>query len=456
MAKKKDITRIEDLGEFHHEDDHEVDELLEQNSPPPISKLPEDPQDEYEGEDEFEDDSTEFNMTESSELSEDSFGASHDEDQEDLQDDFQSQYQEDFQGDSQEKLQENFQEDLQEIASEGSQEDFHDDFHDDFQEDFQADPQEDFQENFQEDIPDNQTDELNNISQDSFRDDNTGETNPIANDNANDNLDNRSVHKQERPQMQPQAVETIATVQATPAPVNKSYDLKELSYGTLGQGHGPPFSILIKLKDKNYIQHILELLDKSGITNDENHDEYQTRLENGELLISQLSEYSAIYLAHRLKQFKAELQVGLSHLIHQSSSYNEEENAGIAGVTQLNANKQVFTNYLSDIVISTSESPIEFDHENLGLIQASRLLSEYQMQKVPALQNQDNLEKSNEYLEYKEIFEELIAEIKHQAKLKGANLVANANFQVTPILSEADESGDQKYHLFFQGSLIKL
>ena len=70
---------------------------------------------------------------------------------------------------------------------------------------------------------------------------------------------------------------------------------ENISYGHVSTGGNPPFSMIIEgikyLEDANEITDILQ---EHGVINDSNKNIFSTSIQNGSLLLSQISEYAAI------------------------------------------------------------------------------------------------------------------------------------------------------------------
>jgi len=100
---------------------------------------------------------------------------------------------------------------------------------------------------------------------------------------------------------------------------------ENLTYGNVTKGGNPPFTIMLKKikfkEDKTDIENILR---EHGLLNNDNEKLYLQSLEGGSLLLSQISEYSAIYLTHKFRRFDLEIVMGLSDEIHPSKSYDHE------------------------------------------------------------------------------------------------------------------------------------
>ncbi len=137
-------------------------------------------------------------------------------------------------------------------------------------------------------------------------------------------------------------IEESQPVKISPVEIKK--ELTEfhdhLSYGILAEGSGPPFAIAIKnikpYQEKNIIKH----LEKLGVIQDNNRNDYLDSINTGSVLISQLSEYCAIYLYHQLRTYDLEMELGLVNEIQTPKSYSVDDNKGSPGKGFLNQNKK--------------------------------------------------------------------------------------------------------------------
>jgi hypothetical protein len=96
---------------------------------------------------------------------------------------------------------------------------------------------------------------------------------------------------------------------------------QNFSYGQTQVGGNPPFSLIIRnLKYSEEAQDLLIILRELGIVTDQNTENAAKSLELGSMLIPQISEYSAIILAHKLRRFDCDIEVGLSDEVHPPKS----------------------------------------------------------------------------------------------------------------------------------------
>ncbi len=247
---------------------------------------------------------------------------------------------------------------------------------------------------------------------------------------------------------------------AKPSPDFKTENFNEvqqyarsLTYGAMTQGGNPPFSIVLRhIKYQEDCEDILIIMRDHGLVNDDSEKEMKRALESGSLLVSQLSEYSAIYLAHRLRRFDLELQLGLSDELHPSKSYGREQER-LINRTSLKQNHhesfQASTHSidLNSIIITTSATlPGQQVLRYLGVITEHALVDEAQLQKLSIDNNSD---------ETSEIYDLLAQRLKGKVLRKGGNALLGLNYQLTPM---ANSMGDHKiaYKVTCSGTAVFL
>ena len=139
----------------------------------------------------------------------------------------------------------------------------------------------------------------------------------------------------------------------TPSPVytppEKEYktpetfeDLKKFSESSSFSGMAtegnPSFSVLIK--NVRYIEDVNDIISLMRELNLLSDSEEQTRgrLMRGMLLVPRISEYAAIFLAHKLRRFDIDIQIGLSDEIHPPK-HQETPETGIVSKFNLYQNQ---------------------------------------------------------------------------------------------------------------------
>ena len=136
---------------------------------------------------------------------------------------------------------------------------------------------------------------------------------------------------------------------------------QNFSYGKASVGGGnPPYSIIARhIKYKEEADDILELLREFGVVNAQNEKDTERSLELGSLIVPQISEYTAIVLAHKLRRFDLDLEVGLSDEVHPSKS-GESNPRGLLKKDNLKQNRAEslklsdIDTSIKDIIVTTS------------------------------------------------------------------------------------------------------
>ena len=281
---------------------------------------------------------------------------------------------------------------------------------------------------------------------------------------------------------------------STPKGQENFEDLKNfveaMSYGMVKSGGNPPYSIILKdICYKEDIQDIEILLKDHGIITKENESQYKKSLSIGQLLIPQLSEYSAIYLAHKLRRFSGNLSAGLSEEIRPPKNY-QENMRGIVSKENLQQNRsemQVMQNQIKpqEVILSTSGlidgKTIE---QYLGIISEHTILDEsllarYELKSyletnlekeqgsseiAKALnelkaqwEKSTNTNKKDEKLKNGPGLEDIYFDLAQKLRPKAAQLKGNAvigiNYQITP-LTHSGLDTQAKYKITCSGSVV--
>lgn len=227
-------------------------------------------------------------------------------------------------------------------------------------------------------------------------------------------------------------------------------DLKKFSETSSFSGMSalgnPSFSVLIKnVRFIEDINDIITLLKELELLSD-TEESTKNRLQRGTLLVSRISEYAAIYLAHKLRRFDIDIQVGLSDEI-QSPKHQEAPETGIVSKFNLYQNQSHHFHFddpkleLSDIIIASSSS-LE-GHQVLRYIGVA---SEHKMLEGHIVEDESSDEVPHHY-------QELAQKLKAHALKSRANAVVGLNYQLTPIPTEYGVRG-HKYRLTCTGNLV--
>jgi uncharacterized protein YbjQ (UPF0145 family) len=218
-----------------------------------------------------------------------------------------------------------------------------------------------------------------------------------------------------------------------------------ITYGHVSTGGNPPFSII--LRNIKYIEDardILIILKEHGIVTPETQESTQKGLNQGQLLVSQISEYSAIYLAHRFRRFDLDVKIGLSDQLHPSKSYDSQER-GLVSRINLRQNHQVdmdFTQKIvqaDDIIMVTGQELHQFSIlRYLGMIHTHRSAGQQH------IEDNDQLN---------ELYDELARLLKNEAHKLQANAVLSIQYQMTA-LPLTDPQDDITYKVTCTGNAV--
>jgi hypothetical protein len=123
----------------------------------------------------------------------------------------------------------------------------------------------------------------------------------------------------------------------------------------------PPFSVIARqirfLEDSD---DILILLKETGFPEDM-MDQFKKQIERGTLLIPRVSEFTAIYLCHKLRRLKLELTMGLSDVLHPPKN-SQDNDKGLVSRRSLGQNQHHKFEFKTDtadaknIILSTLSS----------------------------------------------------------------------------------------------------
>lgn len=434
--KKKDLTRLEDISEFLHElNDPEVDKLLaedevtEEHELADIDSLPDLPDGDQLEDDPFAQEDQHFEENPPEDAPED---APEDE----------NEYQNDEENEDQEPEEE--QEESHSLS-----EDFDQDQEDSFDSDFENDNDNDL---FSNDFEDNQLDQ----QQDDTFDDQFEQTDQdslttseqedlpeqeVFEDKKENSIDLDPIDS--RPKSPPQ----------TPPPARESFtDVKafagSLSYGAISAAGNPPFSLAIRhIKYREDMEDILIILKEHGIVQDSNEEEYRKSMEMGSLLISQMSEYAAIFLAHKLRRFDLDIQMGLSEEIHPSKSY-QQTHKGLSSKEGLKKSRSVHLNIENiqinqdEILVTTHPTPYGYHISQYRGVCVERMTLEH-----------SQIETVNDPSQTADCYREIIERMKEKALEAKANALTGLSFQLTAHKNGQTNEQQQKFELLASATM---
>lgn len=273
------------------------------------------------------------------------------------------------------------------------------------------------------------------------------------------------VEPEPEPEPEPKAVQ--APPRAAP---EKFEDIRQFGesivYGKITAGGNPPYSVMIQnIKFQEDAEDIAILLREIGLLNNDNEQAYTEALKNGALLVSQLGEYAAIYLAHKLRRFDLELRLGLSEEIHPSKNYEGSEK-GLVRKDNLRQNKQetlslqLAPQRLENILVMTANTPEGYRvHRYLGIVTSHRFIQESDLianeGEEPILFDDLEVKELAEHHFSKptphELYQSLALELRQEAMKLKANAVIGITFSLTPLI-EKDPEHQQRYKVTCTGN----
>lgn len=239
-----------------------------------------------------------------------------------------------------------------------------------------------------------------------------------------------------------------------------------LTYGLVSTGGNPPYSLIVQgIKFEEDAEDILIVLREHGLVTDENEETMQQGLEHGAILISQISEYSAIYLCHRLRRFDVELMMGLSDELHPSKSY-ERDGKGLVSRFNLNQN--------SDEEINLDNNPVDIDHiivtttptlegyvikKYLEVISSHTIVNEDELKRLTISNDEFSEDLSEEEedlseLGLNEVYKELAEDLKNKAYKMESNAVVGLNYIITPLIKSEEGHTNADYKITCTGNAV--
>lgn len=248
----------------------------------------------------------------------------------------------------------------------------------------------------------------------------------------------------------PEPVAEIYTPSETYKAPENFEDVKKFaessSFTGMGAEGNPSFSLLIK--NVRYIEDvndILTLLKELKLLAD-SEEQIKNRLLRGTLLVPRISEFAAIFLAHKLRRFDIDIQVGLSDEIHPPK-HQETPETGLVSKMSLYQNQTHHFHFddpkleISQIIVAATSTL-----DGYQVLRYMGVASEHKMLESDIVENEDSDDVPRHY-------QELAQKLKAHALKSNANAVVGLNYQLTPIPSELGISG-HKYRLTCTGNLV--
>ena len=226
---------------------------------------------------------------------------------------------------------------------------------------------------------------------------------------------------------------------------------KSLTYGKVEKGGNPPFSLILRnIKYREDVEDIKIILGEHNLLSSE----MEQSLPRGSILISQISEYAAIYLAHKFRRFDLDIQVGLSDELHPTQSY-ENDARGLIGrenqsmeqnkTEQRNLKEGVGASGDTDSVILTT-TPIIEGHKILRYIDVI---------------TKEGIMTEEEFASIKDdpqnpFYGKLTEKLRLAAIKRKGNAVVGIHYQFTPLVGDQNQGGHNpvRYKITCTGSVV--
>ena len=410
MADKDDLTRLEDLSEFHHEEDPESEQFLEEEAssedfPPDFSSEPQ----------EEEQPPVDLPTEEETDFQDSSFSDGEDNWQVEEEEDLPS-----FEEAPPEEDAPPFEEDLPSFEEAPPEENLPS-----FEEappaedlpSFEAAPPEEdppsFEEEPEEDYPE-----------------------PVT----------QAPPPEERPEP-PKTYEKFEEV--------KSF-AENITMTKIGSGANPPYTLIIQgIKSRGNADRIYSILEEYGLITPQNKKEFETGLNLGKILISHVSEFAAIFIAHKLRQHCLQILFGLSDEVRPPKNYDPSPRGPVDSDTiyQNKSFEENFEEVNKDHPIILSNTPMLEDFQithYLGIASEHTVIDNSYF----ITEKEESLEGSSP--ELKDLYEQLALKLKPQARKQKGNAIVGVNYQLTPLPPKPLGPELPQYSLTCTGNVVRV
>ncbi len=262
---------------------------------------------------------------------------------------------------------------------------------------------------------------------------------------------------------------------------------QNFSYGQVNASGNPPFSVIVRnIKYKEDAQSILSFLKEFSIVNDNNLAETEKALELGSLLIPQISEYTAIILTHKFRRFDCDIEIGLSDEVHPSRS-GESNPKGLSKKESLYQNrkdsykKESNTHSLTEIITSTMPSLEGYDIIRYhGVQTCMTLVEENELERLKYVQktirnNSELYPLESDLIEqytslpdvtldafndfhksFDILFIDLLDQLKHKAQKENANALLGINYQIAHLPINKKDNDQAVYQIICSATLASV
>lgn len=258
---------------------------------------------------------------------------------------------------------------------------------------------------------------------------------------------------------------------------------QNFSYGKATGGGNPPYSIIVRnIKYKDDAEDILTLLREFGIVTKTNEAETIKAIQLGVLLIPQISEYCAIVLAHKFRRFDLDMEVGLSDEIHPSRS-GEINPRGLVKKESLKQNRTESLNFkdhdiqINDVLVTTASALEGYRIiKHLGVQTALTIVEEDELEKLSFVaasertqsevydmtpsSEMSEMSSQSAYQKFKQnyaaLYENLADELKQKAFKEKANALIGLTYQLSPLHFDRHGKNINAYQITCSATLVRV
>ena len=252
---------------------------------------------------------------------------------------------------------------------------------------------------------------------------------------------------------------------------------QNFSYGKSSlKGGNPPYTIIARnIVYEEDADDLINLLTEFGLVNDQNLKDTQKAMEFGSLIVPQISEYTAIVLAHKMRRYDLDLEVGLSDEVHPSRS-GEVNPKGLLKKENLKQNRSESLKLsdlkinIKDIIISTTAAvPGYFVEEYLGVQTVYSIVEEAELEKLQFIEktkrdhtelydyNSSELTTEKAFQDYQNsfalLYDDLALQLKQKAFAQKANALLGLSFQLSPLQFERSHTRINAYQITCSATL---
>lgn len=171
---------------------------------------------------------------------------------------------------------------------------------------------------------------------------------------------------------------------------------ENLFHGSQAEEGNPPFSI--KIENIKYIEDaeaIASILVELQIVQADEKEQLIQSLQTGRYLVSRVSEYVGILLCHKIRRFHLDYEMGLTHEINPPKSYDSDD-SGLVSKKTVYRNKKHFLQFsselkITDIIATTLSSVPRYEVLKYGgMITAVKLVNEDNLKINESFENELN------------------------------------------------------------------